>query len=323
MVVCKFFLEGRCRFGANCKNEHTQSRIGNAYQQQSFNQPVRQQYFPQQQKLKESQQQETNLESLLYVVKDDATNSMQGGQWLFSCYAPLLRKFSKISFNKNEENLPSLIDYSAEELKWEAMQSSMNGQFHDYTVKLQKLSQSYQTIQRALQNLDQATSNYIVRYERGENVSPAGTALGNIVSSFPAVNTISNSPSQFSFTLPSTQNPIQAPIQQQQTAVAPFKFQLPLQQPAGASFSFHLTPQKPAAASFSFKLPSHQPQSLINTAVTNEHNATTRQIPVSTIPLITENISHHQLSQIDLDQFKADKFSFGKIPRVPPPIELR
>ncbi|KAI9551604.1 hypothetical protein GHT06_021937 [Daphnia sinensis] len=323
MVVCKFFLEGRCRFGVNCKNEHTQSRIGNTYQQQSFNQPVRQQYFPQQQKLRESQQQETNLESLLYVVKDDATNSMQGGQWLFSCYAPLLRKFSKISYNKNEENLPNLIDYSPEELKWEAMQSSMNGKFHDYTDKLQKLSQNYQTIQRALQNLDQATSNYIVRYERGETVSPAGTSLGNIASCFPAANTTSNSLSQFSFTLPHTQNPIQALNQQQQAAVAPFKFQLPSQQSAGASFSFHLPSQQTAAASFSFKLSPQQPQSLINTAVTNEPNATTRQIPVSAVPHITENISHHQLSQIDLEQFKADKFSFGKIPRVPPPIELR
>ncbi|XP_057379103.1 nucleoporin NUP42-like [Daphnia carinata] len=323
MVVCKFFLEGRCRFGANCKNEHTQSRIGNAYQQQSFNQPVRQQYFPQQQKLRESQQQETNLESLLYVVKDDATNSMQGGQWLFSCYAPLLRKFSKISFNKNEENLPSLVDYSPEELKWEAMHSSMNGQFHDYTVKLQKLSENYQTIQRALQNLDQATSNYIVRYERGENVSPTGTALGNFVLSFPAVNTTSNSPSQFSFTLPSTQNPIMAPSQQLQTAVTPFKFQLPSQQSAEASFSFHLPPQQPAATSFSFILPSQQPQSVINTAVTKEPNAITRQIPVSAVPNIAENVSHHQLSQIDLEQFKADKFTFGKIPRIPPPIELR
>lgn len=54
------------------------------------------------------------------------------------------------------------MDYSPEELKWEAMSSSVNGQFQDYTIKLQNLSQSYQTIQRALQNLDQATANYIV-----------------------------------------------------------------------------------------------------------------------------------------------------------------
>jgi len=38
----------------------------------------------------------------------------------------------------------------------------MKGLFQDYTAKLQQLSQSYHTIQRALQNLDQATSNFIV-----------------------------------------------------------------------------------------------------------------------------------------------------------------
>jgi hypothetical protein len=81
---------------------------------------------------------------------------------LFSCYAPLLRKFTKAAFNNNEENLPNLVDYSPEELRWEAISSNMKGQFHDYTTKLQLLSQSYHTIQRALQNLDQATSNFIV-----------------------------------------------------------------------------------------------------------------------------------------------------------------
>lgn len=95
-------------------------------------------------------------------MKDDATNSVQGGQWLLSCYAPLLRKISKVSYNKNEENLPGLMDYSPEELRWEAISSNMTGQFQDYSLKLQQLAQSYLTIQRALQNLDQTTANFIV-----------------------------------------------------------------------------------------------------------------------------------------------------------------
>ena len=82
---------------------------------------------------------------------------------LFSCYAPLLRKFTKFAaFNNNDENLPNLMDYSPEELRWEAISSNMKGEFSLYTVKLQQLSQCYHTIQRALQNLDQATSNFIV-----------------------------------------------------------------------------------------------------------------------------------------------------------------
>lgn len=147
--------------------------------------------------------------------------------------------------------------------------------------------------------------------------------LGNSVSSFPVGNTtVSSSPSQFSFTLPSTQNPIQAPSQVQQTAAAPFTFQLPSQQPTAASFSFQLPPQQQSAASFSFELPSQQPQSLINTAVSIQPNAVATPIPVPAVPQSVENTSCPLLSQMDLEQFKADKFSYGKIPRIPPPKEL-
>lgn len=97
-----------------------------------------------------------------YIVKDDAINSVQGGQWLLSCYAPQLRKFAKISFNKNEENLPGLMDYSPEELHWEAISSNMTGQFHDYTIKVQQLAQGYHAILGALQTLDPQIANFIV-----------------------------------------------------------------------------------------------------------------------------------------------------------------
>lgn len=164
-----------------------------------------------------------------------------------------------------------------------------------------------------------------VQYERGDNVSPAGTALASCVPSFSANNvTAPTSPSQFSFALPSTQPP--------QNVVAPFKFQLPSQQPAAAPFSFKLPSQQPASAvvapftfqptqqqpvaasSFSFKLPSQQP----NQAAVNP------SVPTQAVSRNAENTSYgHQLSQTEIQQFKADKFSFGKIPRIPPPKELR
>lgn len=86
---------------------------------------------------------------------------MEGGQWPFSCYAPLLRRFVK-TFTKNSENLPGLIDYSPEEVHWEAVSKSMIGQFQEYIANIQQLANSHTTIQRALQNLDPATANFIV-----------------------------------------------------------------------------------------------------------------------------------------------------------------
>ncbi len=134
---------------------------------------------------------------------------------------------------------------------------------------------------------------------------------------------------QFSFALPA--------IQPHQGVVAPFKFQLPSQQPAAAApFSFKLPSQLPAAPvaapftfqpaqqpvqqqssaapSFSFKLPTQLPiQSAVNSSVNTQ-----------AISHIAENSSYGtHLSQTNIQQFKADKFSFGKIPRIPPPKELR
>ena len=54
------------------------------------------------------------------------------------------------------------MDFSPEELRWEAVSSNTAGQFPEYTIKLQHLAQSYHAIQRALQNLDPQTANFIV-----------------------------------------------------------------------------------------------------------------------------------------------------------------
>ena len=105
----------------------------------------------------------------------------------------------------------------------------------------------------------------------------------------------------------------------QQPAAAPFSFKLPPQQPAAtvvAPFTFQPAQQQPApaASSFSFNLPSQQQNQF----------AVNSTVPTQTVSHNVDNISYgHQLSQSDIQQFKADKFSFGKIPRIPPPKELR
>ena len=136
---------------------------------------------------------------------------------------------------------------------------------------------------------------------------------------------MSSSSSQFSFALPSTQpsQGVVAPFKfqlpsPQLAAAAPFSFKLPSQLPAvpvAAPFTFQPTQQQSVAAtSFSFKLPLQLPnQSAVNSSV-----------PSQAVPHIAENSFYgSKLSQTDIQQFKADKFSFGKIPRIPPPKELR
>jgi hypothetical protein len=96
---------------------------------------------------------------------------------------------------------------------------------------------------------------------------------------------------------------------------------LPSQQPAApvaAPFIFQPAQQQAqqsaAAPSFSFKLPSQLP---IQSAVNYSFN-------IHAISHVAENSSYGpQLSQTNIQQFKADKFSFGKIPRIPPSKEFR
>ncbi len=96
---------------------------------------------------------------------------------------------------------------------------------------------------------------------------------------------------------------------------------MPSQQPAApvaAPFTFQPAQQQAqqsaAAPSFSFKLPSQIPiQSAVNYTLYTH-----------AISHVAENSSYGpQLSQTNIQQFKADKFSFGKIPRIPPPKEFR
>lgn len=118
---------------------------------------------------------------------------------------------------------------------------------------------------------------------------------------------------------------------------------------AAKSFSFSLPtgsapPPAAAASSFSFKLPS---QTAFQQPAVFQQPTFPAQAPVMPVqqPLFQQpiqlpvqqqqqppvsfvsnpvTISHHpSLSTAELEQFKADKFSFGLIPRQPPPKELR
>lgn len=117
----------------------------------------------------------------------------------------------------------------------------------------------------------------------------------------------------------------QLPSQQPPASVAPFSFQLPSQKPPPTTFSFQLpaqTAQQTQPAPFTFQLP-QQPQPAINSSVQLQSNPMFSQTIQTTHQSPVENTNHLQLSQSALEQFKADKFSFGKIPRIPPPKEFR
>lgn len=147
---------------------------------------------------------------------------------------------------------------------------------------------------------------------------------------------VSNAAKEFSFSLP--------PSQQQQQPTAPlFRFQMPSQQQPVPSSSFSFQQTSSGVASFSFQLPEkiptqqlgpppfrfelpaqvQQQQSLINSIPSQNYgpSASPNEKTVAVLPSL-QNLNHLQLNASDVEQFKAEKFSFGKIPRIPPPKEL-
>ncbi|XP_063365918.1 nucleoporin NUP42-like [Cydia amplana] len=96
MVVCKYFQEGYCRYGQNCRFEHV---YGSKYSYHA-NAPTNQSQPP-----KQAPGGVTD-EQLVQQVQTDVQSALKGGQWLLSCYAPF-----------KKPNFPGLTDLSAEEAR--------------------------------------------------------------------------------------------------------------------------------------------------------------------------------------------------------------
>ncbi|KTW31023.1 uncharacterized protein T551_01575 [Pneumocystis jirovecii RU7] len=109
MVICRFFLEGKCRFGDNCRNEHV--RAGKNV------------FF----KADRSFQGES-------LIEDDLGKDHP--QWPFTCYGT----------GKGHPNLISGKDISPEELRTVAYKYMENMDFYGYQNTIKKLSEEIQEL---------------------------------------------------------------------------------------------------------------------------------------------------------------------------------
>ncbi|CAH2043049.1 unnamed protein product, partial [Iphiclides podalirius] len=97
MVVCKFFQQGYCRYGQNCRFEHI---YGSKY---SYHAPVN----PPAQTPQVPVATVVTDEQLVHQVQCDIQAALKGGQWILSCYAPY----------KEKPGFPGLTDLSPEEAR--------------------------------------------------------------------------------------------------------------------------------------------------------------------------------------------------------------
>ncbi|VEN36762.1 unnamed protein product [Callosobruchus maculatus] len=154
MVVCKFFLQGYCKFGDNCKFDHQL----NDYNAQKSNSILRQPHFAPPQHSQPplgvkppNQEKQVDQNALIQSVVNDMIGAEKGGQWLLSSYAPF----------KNKVAFPGFEDHSFEEIRWWYYEAQKNGTLDQYKHQVQMMFQDAVLKAKALQSPSQELVNMI------------------------------------------------------------------------------------------------------------------------------------------------------------------
>merc|ERR1719495_1634880 len=164
MAICRYFQQGHCHYGANCRFEHSAAAAagggGNPFgggtvfgggQASNPAQPGQQ-----------LQGQEL-INTLVTTVKRDVEQSEGGKQWGFSCYSPA----------KDCPSLPGMEDFSPEELRLEAYTANKSNQAPAYQQRYQEMVQTYAQKRKCLINPSQELKEVFRRiYHKAEVALP-------------------------------------------------------------------------------------------------------------------------------------------------------
>lgn len=166
MVVCKFFLQGNCKFGDNCNFEH---RIpsgfggGNVFASAGKSQNV-------------------DVNTLVKSVHNDMVALEHSGQWLLTCYAPF----------KEKPNFPDFEEHSFEEVRLATYQAQQNNTLDQYNRQLQQALQNARNKFMALKTPTKEITNILKNIYFNSNANANEPIKSNSVfgtSNFGSTNT--------------------------------------------------------------------------------------------------------------------------------------
>ncbi|KAL0275286.1 UNVERIFIED_CONTAM: hypothetical protein PYX00_003189 [Menopon gallinae] len=154
MVVCQYFLQGRCSFGVNCKNEHIYNNNsgGRGGRNAGNNQ----------------------INNIVWQISNEVITAEKGGQWPLSCFAPL----------KEGPCLPGWEDISPEEVRWTLYEAQKNGSVNQ---ALNQINQWYKNAEKSRNLLKQPTQEVInLLYDmKGKKAQSTTATSGSFATSTP------------------------------------------------------------------------------------------------------------------------------------------
>ncbi|KAF5270536.1 hypothetical protein FQR65_LT05434 [Abscondita terminalis] len=319
MVVCRFFLQGNCRYGDLCKFEHQTN--GNRNSSHSNTSILRQQNFVPSANTITGTGTNVDINALLQSVANDMISAEKGGQWILSYYTPF----------KEKSPFPGFDDLSFEEVRWGFYEARLNGTVPQYCQRLESLLQNTAMQMKMLQNPTPEIINTITSIYYTSTPTHIIHSNQNSSSIFAAAN------QQYFGAQPVQTNSIFGNTQQvfnTSNNMNP-RLQQQFHQPFQEQQQFHQH-QQPLPLQ-PLTTPNPHPNIFVNE--TNTQKSLFQPSPSNTQSSIfgsRENTilpfaskidekaysKRENLTQEDIERFESDTFEFGKIPEKPPTIEM-
>ncbi|CAF0943931.1 unnamed protein product [Brachionus calyciflorus] len=383
MTVCRYYLQGNCRFGNKCHYEHPRG------EQNYSNQQYRQDYRPQQQQQQQQQKQYqsqfryqsqpqarkydqeystpkspdgavdthnfSDAEFLDYI-SNELSEWVNSSAWKLSCY----------SYTKMAPCIPILEDYSPEEVRFSLYEAKKNNTYtQTYNEYLSRLDQTINTIKQMI-NPNPQIREYLIKYfheseqiiknkNSGETVKKPENPFMKIVQ---AKQEQQQQQTKEQFQTDFFNKPIQQSTQQPNQFFGSFNqpqlHQAPPQQnlfaqiaqqqqpKQGSMFSDGFGQQQPKSPLFNLTTQHNNFQQLVQQPTqTNFFSQIVNMNPVQApqkentffgknIPISQQESkkidmfysSVNDLTKQELEEFKANQFTLGRIPNVPPAREF-
>ncbi|KAJ9582865.1 hypothetical protein L9F63_022792 [Diploptera punctata] len=324
MVICKFFQQGNCRYGNNCRFDHIpdyspsgdpgfRGRFTGHYPSNNYY-SSHNKHNAGPYKLANSSH---DSEELMKAIAQEVIQSEKGGQWPLSCYAPI----------KERHCYPGLEDHSPEEIRWKMYEALKNGTLPEYQRQIKELYE-------------------IAKMRRNSFLNP----------SFGSNQQTSAAPvsSNFSFSLPQFGGPVNQPVVEQSPNVfgasiqpmltmhnIPVSNQIlqsvpnqmpsdPNQMPGMFGNQSHVQNSSPFSnATQGFQQPNQPQVSAPNTGpmfgannnISNINSTAPNKFESGSIDSSIYSVKT-DLAEHEINAFLAQTFTMGKIPTKPPSRDL-